>query len=213
MEEQHTLSIDTLKKALECMLFVSPQPLSMKHVAISLDLDEMEVDRVMNELRLDYADSGLQIIRIAGGYQMCTRPDYSDFVSALLKPERTRLSQAALETVAIVAYKQPITQPEVEAIRGVNSDGVLKTLMERNLVKQAGRREGAGRAMLYAVTDEFLNYFGLNDLTELPEIEAVAALVPDAEEPETMGEQGDREIGREGQTGELTEEATQETAS
>lgn len=179
IEEQSTLSIATLKKALECMLFVSPQPLSMKHVAKSLDLDEEEVDRIMNDLRLDYADSGLHIIRIAGGYQMCTRPEFSEYISALLKPERTRLSQAALETAAIVAYKQPITQPEVEAIRGVNSDGVLKTLMDRSLVKQAGRRETAGRPMLYTVTDEFLNYFGINDLTELPDIDAVAAMVPD----------------------------------
>lgn len=204
-QELFTLSDAQLKAALECMLFVSPQPLVLKHVAKSLNLDELEVDRVMHELRLDYADRGLQIIRIAGGYQMCTRPEYAEFISALLKPERTRLSQAALETVAIVAYKQPITQPEIEAIRGVNSDGVLKTLIDRGLVKQAGRRETVGRPMLYTVTDEFLSYFGLNDLTQLPEIDAVATMVPT--EPGTNNSEANENPSGNGATPETVMEA------
>jgi segregation and condensation protein B len=155
------------------MLFVSPQPLMTEHVAKSLEVDEAVVDQAIHELRLDYGGRGLQIVRIAGGYQMCTRPEYADQVSKLLKPERMRLSRAALETVAIIAYRQPITQPEIEAVRGVNSDGVVRTLMERNLIKQMGRRETAGRPMLYATTDEFLNHFGLNDLSQLPDLEDV----------------------------------------
>ncbi len=141
----------------------------------------MGVEQAIHELRLDYAERGLQIIRIAGGYQMCTRPEYADFISALLKPERIRLSRAALETAAIVAYRQPVTQPEIESIRGVNSDAVLKTLLERNLIKQVGRRETVGRPILYATTDEFLNHFGLNDLSELPELAEPA-------DPETESE-------------------------
>ncbi|MGB9586537.1 MAG: SMC-Scp complex subunit ScpB, partial [Armatimonadota bacterium] len=159
-----------LKKALECMLFVTPQPLSVQHVAKCLNIDELEIERAIHELRLDMADRGLQIVRVAGGYQMCTRPEYADYISALLKPVRTRLSRAALETVAIIAYRQPITQPEIDAVRGVNSDGVIKTLLERNLIRQVGRRDTVGRPILYGTTEEFLNYFGLNDLSELPEL-------------------------------------------
>jgi segregation and condensation protein B len=173
-DKQTKFSDVNLKHALECMLFVSPQPLNVKHVADSLQIDESAIDLAIHELRLDYADSGLQVVRIAGGYQMCTRPQYAEYISALLKPERPRLSRAALETVAIVAYRQPITQPEIDAIRGVNSDGVVRTLIERNLVKQVGRRDTPGRPMLYATTDEFLNHFGLNDLSQLPELEDLA---------------------------------------
>ena len=166
--------IPDLKPILECMLFVSPQPLVTAHVAKSLEIDEAVVDQAIHELRLEYADRGLQVVRIAGGYQMCTRPEYAEHVSKLLKPDRVKLSRAALETVAIIAYRQPITQPEIEGVRGVNSDGVVKTLMERNLIRQLGRRETAGRPMLYATTEEFLNHFGLNDLSQLPELEEVA---------------------------------------
>lgn len=177
-EEKLVLSDGKLKSVLECMLFVSPQPLSAKLVAESLEIEEAAVEEAMHELRVDYYERGLQIQRIAGGYQMCTRPEYSDYISKLLKPERTRLSRAALETVAIIAYRQPITQPEIDAVRGVNSDAVLKTLTERNLVRHAGRKETVGRPILYATSDEFLNYFGLNDLSELPDLGDVS--IPDA---------------------------------
>ncbi|MCL6629583.1 MAG: SMC-Scp complex subunit ScpB [Armatimonadetes bacterium] len=171
MDQLNRVLLDgDLKKALECMLFVTPQPLSVQHVAKCLNIDELEIERAIHELRLDMADRGLQIVRVAGGYQMCTRPEYADYISALLKPVRTRLSRAALETVAIIAYRQPITQPEIDAVRGVNSDGVIKTLLERNLIRQVGRRDTVGRPILYGTTEEFLNYFGLNDLSELPEL-------------------------------------------
>ncbi|MBP6963656.1 MAG: SMC-Scp complex subunit ScpB [Armatimonadetes bacterium] len=173
MSEESSIPIEKLKAVLECMLFVSPQPLTVEHVAESLQMDEGTVDRAIHELRLDYGGRGLQIARIAGGYQMCTRPEYAEHVSRLLKPERIRLSRAALETSAIIAYRQPITQPEIEAIRGVNSDGVVKTLMERNLIRQIGRKESPGRPMLYSTTEEFLNHFGLSDLSQLPELEDV----------------------------------------
>jgi segregation and condensation protein B len=186
-EEQIIIPEEKLKAVLECMLFVSPQPLAAKHVAQSLNMDELVVDKAMHELQLDFGLRGLHVIRIAGGYQMCTKPEYAEYISLLLKPERTRLSRAGLETVAIVAYRQPITQPEIEAIRGVNSDGVLRTLADRNLVRQAGKKESPGRPMLYATTDEFLSYFGLADLAELPELE-------DVQLPEGMMEQAQAEI-------------------
>ncbi|MDH7480412.1 MAG: SMC-Scp complex subunit ScpB [Armatimonadota bacterium] len=173
MDHESIIPNGKLKNILECMLFVSPQPLIVRQVAQSLEIDEGEVERAIHELRLDYNGRGLQIVRIAGGYQMCTRPEYADYIAKLLKPERVRLSRAALETVAIIAYRQPITAPEIEAIRGVNSDGVLHTLLERGLIKQVGRKETVGRPILYATTEEFLNHFGLNDLSELPELEEV----------------------------------------
>ena len=190
-EDKLILKDGGLKRALECMLFVSPQPLSTKHIAESLEMDEADVESAVHELRLEYADRGLQILRIAGGYQMCTRPEYSDWISRLLKPERARLSRAALETVAIIAYRQSITQPEIDAIRGVNSDAVLKTLFDRGLVRHVGRKETVGRPILYATSDEFLNYFGLNDLSELPDLGNVS--IPDAasaeDEPEATDDQ------------------------
>jgi len=172
-DELDTTSNGRLRNILECMLFVSPQPLVVRQVAESLETDEAEIEKAIHQLRLDYQGGGLQIIRIAGGYQMCTRPEYGDDIAKLLTPERVRLSKAALETVAIIAYRQPVTAPEIDAIRGVNSDGVLHTLMDRGLVKQVGRRETVGRPILYATTEEFLNHFGLNDLADLPDLEDV----------------------------------------
>lgn len=189
--EEPTIPNGKLKGALECMLFVSPQPLDLEKVAQALNINVAEVSRAMEELRLEYSERGLCIVRIAGGYQMCTRPEYAEYISALLKPQRTRLSQAALETLAVIAYKQPITQPEIEAIRGVNSEGVLKTLLERSLIKPVGRRETAGRPIIYGVTDEFMNHFGLNDLSELPDIETLAAAIS-KETSETITEQKDK---------------------
>lgn len=206
-EDKLAPSDGKFKSILECILFVSPQPVSVKHVAESLDLDELDVERAMNELRLDYSNRGMQIVRIAGGYQMCTRAEYAEHVSALLEPERTRLSRAALETAAIIAYRQPITQPEIDAIRGVNSDTVLKTLLERCLIKQVGRRETVGRPILYATTDEFLNYFGLNELSELPELADMAAVAPEGV-PEP-GEQADADPSVRDSEADLAEEGTQ----
>ena len=184
--EDNPLPNGNLKAILECMLFVSPQPLMVEHVAKSLNIEDLEVEAAVHELRLDYGERGLQILRIAGGYQMCTRPEYTEYVSTLLKPDRPHLSRAALETAAIIAYRQPITQPEIDAIRGVNSDGVVKTLVDRSLVKQVGRKETVGRPILYATSEEFLNHFGLNDLSQLPELGALPSV---AEAMEDMAEE------------------------
>lgn len=167
------LSDADLKNVLECMLFVSPQPLTAKRIAQALQIDELEIERMMHDLRLDFGNRGIHIIRVAEGYQMCTKPQYASYVSLLLKPERQRLSRAALETVAIVAYRQPITQPEVEAIRGVNSDGVMRTLTDRGLIRQLGKRDTPGRPMMYGTSEEFLCHFGLNDLSDLPDIDSI----------------------------------------
>ncbi|MDH7601085.1 MAG: SMC-Scp complex subunit ScpB [Armatimonadota bacterium] len=164
-----------LQRAIECMLFVSTEPLNVNQLADALQVEPEKVEDALSALerRLD-ATSGLQLMRIAGGYQLCTRPEYADYCSAILQPARKKLSKAALETLAIIAYRQPCTQPEIEAVRGVSVDGVIKTLLDRCLIKEAGRKQAPGRPILYATTPEFLQYFGLNDLSELPDIDAFA---------------------------------------
>lgn len=164
-----------LKNVLECMLFVSTEPLSAKQLAEALGVEEEKVEDAMCSLedRLE-TSSGLQLMRVAGGYQLCTRAEYADYCAIILQPARKKLSKAALETLAVVAYRQPCTMPEIEAVRGVSVDGVIKTLMERGLVKEAGRKQTPGRPILYATTPEFLEYFGLNDISELPDIDMLA---------------------------------------
>ncbi len=120
------------------------------------------------------------MIRVAGGYQLRTRPEFAEVVSAFLRPASQRLSRQALETLAIVAYQQPITLAEIEAVRGVHSDAVLKTLVERELVSEAGRKEAPGRPRLYQTTEYFLKHFGLADLSELPKLEdSLGAAIPE----------------------------------
>jgi len=164
-----------LKHVLECMLFVSTEPVSAKELADVLQIDQDSVEQAMNDLEENLeTGSGLQLMRVAGAYQLCTRAEYADYCAIILRPAAKKLSKAALETLAIVAYRQPCTMPEVEAVRGVSVDGVMKTLMDRGLVKESGRKQTPGRPILYATTPEFLEYFGLNDISELPDIDMLA---------------------------------------
>lgn len=164
-----------LRHVLECMLFVSSEPLSAKQLAEALQVDVVAVEDGMVALEESLeGESGLQLMRVAGGYQLCTRPEYADYCAIILQPSKRKLSKASLETLAVIAYRQPCTQPEVEAVRGVSVDGVIKTLAERGLVKEAGRKQAPGRPILYATTPEFLEYFGLNDISELPDIDMLA---------------------------------------
>lgn len=164
-----------LGSVIECMLFVSTEPLSSKQLAETLEIEECKVEDAVCRLeeRLESC-GGLQLMRVAGGYQLCTRPEYGDYCAAILQPAKKRLSKAALETLAVVAYRQPCTMAEIEAVRGVSVDGVMKTLMDRGIVKEAGRKQTPGRPILYATTPEFLEYFGLNELAELPDIDLMA---------------------------------------
>ena len=159
-----------LKPIIECLLFVASEPVSAADIAEALELDEFRVEEAIQDLRQSLTHvSGLQIVRVAGGYQLCTRPEYSEYVSMFLQPAPYKLSKAALETLAIIAYRQPVTQPEVEAIRGVSADGVMKNLLDKGLIKEVGRRPTVGRPILYATSEEFLQHFGMNDLTDLPD--------------------------------------------
>lgn len=166
-----TTNLPKLAGIIECLLFVAGEPLTAKELAKTTETDEAAVHGAVRLLRDRYAASGLQIVEIARGYQMATRPEYAPAVAKLLAPNANRLSRPALETVTIIAYRQPCTQAEIEAIRGVASDGVLKTLLEREMIKDAGRKPTPGRPILYATTDNFLHYFGLADLSDLPALD------------------------------------------
>jgi segregation and condensation protein B len=164
-----------LNSVIECILFVSDGPITVKHLAETLEIEDARVEEAIGVLEEHLrARGGLQLMKVAGGYQLCTRPEYADYCAMVLQPAKRRLSKAALETLAVVAYRQPCTMPEIEAVRGVSVDGVMRTLMERGLAKEAGRKQTPGRPLLYVTTPEFLEYFGLNDLSELPDIDMLA---------------------------------------
>ena len=164
-----------LKTVIECMLFVANEPVSAKSLAETLDIDESRVDEAIASLQEDLnCGHGLQLVKVAGGFQLCTRPEYSDYCAMVVAGSKKKLSKAALETLAVIAYRQPATMPEIEAVRGVEVDGVVKTLLDRGLIKEAGRKKTPGRPILYATTPEFLEYFGLADISELPDIDLLA---------------------------------------
>ena len=161
----------SLSQIIECLLFAAGEPLTAKELARTTETDLEAVFAAVRILKDRTIDSGLQIVEIAGGFQMATRPEYAPAVGRLLAPHANRLSRPSLETVTIIAYRQPCTQAEIEAIRGVSSDAVLKTLLERGLAREAGRKPTPGRPILYETTDDFLHYFGLTDLSDLPALE------------------------------------------
>jgi len=166
-----------LKAILEALIFASPEPLTPKAIYKLLDTEPKEdVAAALAELRQDYERAGgLQMVEVAGGYQIVTRPDLHEWVRRLFHERTTqKLTVQALETLAVIAYRQPITAAEITEVRGVNTSGVLNTLLERHLIKIVGRKQVVGRPFMYATTREFLIRFGLNDLTDLPKVEDMA---------------------------------------
>jgi len=177
-----------LLPALEALLFSSDQPLTESLLAESLETPAADVAEALRQLGAGYAarGAGVELREIAGGWMLVTTAEHAEWVGRMLRGrKRMRLSRPALETMAIIAYKQPVTKSEVEAIRGVDSSAVLATLLERNLVTIRGRSKVVGRPLLYGSTQEFLDYFGLRDLAELPRPEELRALVA-AREPEQL---------------------------
>ena len=168
---------DVLKPIIEALIFASPGPLTLKRLLQLLDGEpQEEVERALAALRTDYDHrGGLQMVEEAGGYRISARSELHEWVRRLLqKKSEQRLSTQALETLAVIAYKQPITGAEVAEIRGVSSSGVVGTLLERQLVKVVGRKQVVGRPFLYATTHEFLNRFGIRGLDDLPKVEEMA---------------------------------------
>lgn len=160
------------KSVIEVLLFVSPEPLSLAEICPIVELEQPDVQMLLQELQQQHQrQGGLQIIEVAGGWQLTTKPSFAPYVERLYKKTTSNtLSRAALETLAIIAYRQPVTRAELELIRGVKSDSSVNTLVEKGLVAEQGRRDGPGRPVLYGTTDEFLRCFGLKDLSELPEL-------------------------------------------
>jgi len=165
------------KSLIEALLFVSGDPVALSVLKTTTELPENDLIQFLDELIVEYRqkDSGLLIIEIANGYQMVTNPFYSQWLKKFTNTNTSsKLSMPSLETLAIIAYKQPIIKAELEQIRGVNSDGVIKTLLDKRLIKIMGRKEVPGKPLLYGTTHEFLQYFGIKDLTELPTLKELA---------------------------------------
>ncbi|MDQ0883317.1 SMC-Scp complex subunit ScpB [Peribacillus sp. V2I11] len=163
------------KGILEALLFAAgDEGLSVKQISSVLEITEYQATDIVESLKEEYISDvrGIQVIEIAGVYQMTTKKEHSDYLKRLVETSSTQgLSQAALETLAIIAYKQPITRAEIDEIRGVKTERPIHTLVTKVLIKEVGRAEGSGRAYLYGTTKEFLDYFGLNSIDELPPLD------------------------------------------
>ncbi|HTC35347.1 MAG TPA: SMC-Scp complex subunit ScpB [Bryobacteraceae bacterium] len=187
------ISDEQLRAVVEAVIYVTDEPLSADQIATALQQPAAKIGRVLEELTAEYNTSahGLTIREVAGGYKMSTKPEHHEAIRAFVKNLKPplKLSLAALETLALIAYKQPITAPEIMEVRGVQGAGVLKTLVDRKLIATAGRKAVLGKPMLYRTTKDFLVQFGLKDLSELPtlkEFEELGRLSmgDDAETPE-----------------------------
>ncbi|MCR5504508.1 MAG: SMC-Scp complex subunit ScpB [Elusimicrobiaceae bacterium] len=180
--EEAILSRSDFKNIIETLLFITDRPLSAPKVNQVAEIGDLALTRdVIKEIQTDYGNAGRagQVIEIGGGFQMSTKPEYGRWVRKLYNEKMsTRLSPAALETLAIIAYKQPVTRAEIEVIRGVDISGPLEKLLDRGLVKIAGKKEVAGRPLVYATTEQFLRVFGLNHLSELPDMKTFATKGP-----------------------------------
>ena len=165
---------DELKSIIENVLLAADQPVhvgELEKVFLN-EVDKKDLRSILDELMKEYQSRNLQILEVADGYQLCTRHEFNDWIRKFLKLDRaSRLSQPSLDTLSIIAYKQPLTRQEVDEIRGVDSSGVIKTLLEKKVIGPAGRKKVPGRPIMYRTTQKFLEYFGLKDLNDLPTLE------------------------------------------
>jgi len=162
-----------IKKVIEALLFVSEKPVTTDEIKQVLDgMEEEKIKEAINELREDYEkqERSFAVVELAGGYQIITKPEFAPWVSKLFKRDELKLSNPSLETLAIIAYRQPLTRSEMEKIRGVNVEGVLKTLLDKGMVKIRGRKDAPGRPITYGTTEAFLKRFGLGGLEQLPKL-------------------------------------------
>src|SRR5437870_6659404 len=174
IEGHHELSAAELRGAVEALIFVAEEPISARSIAEVLKVEVAAVDEVIGDLtrEFDKRSAGLQLREIAGGWQIATRAEFHEHVRAYLKSKPSaKLSLAALETLAVIAYKQPVTVPEILEIRGVQSPSSIKTLLDKKLIVAKGRKDTVGRPLMYGTSKEFLIQFGLKALSELPSIE------------------------------------------
>jgi len=169
LPEQNIETDLPLSMKLEALLFVAAEPVPTAQLAVTLDVAASVIERGLNELDASLASRGLRLQRHAGRVQLTTAPQLAELIERFLGLEATtHLSRAALETLAIIAYQQPVTRPQIDSIRGVNSDSMMKSLLSKNLILESGRADGPGRPILYSTTPEFLQHFGLNSILEMP---------------------------------------------
>lgn len=172
---------DNIKSVIEALLFATDKPLTIEQAKSALDnLESSYIRALIEELKAEYeqANRGIRIIEVAGGFQMTAQPNLSPFLKKLFKARHVeRLSKPALETLAIIAYKQPVTKLEIELLRNVDVDGVIKNLVDKSLVRISGRKKAPGRPYVFSTTRQFLEYFGLKSLEELPKMEDFHSLV------------------------------------
>jgi len=174
------MELSEAKSIIEAVIFASSEPVSVDQLARLIEVDQEIVERLVNELQQEYDTMrrSFQIVEVANGFQICTRDEYASWIRNFYTTEiSSRLSVSALEALAIIAYRQPVTRAEIEEIRGVNSDSVLHTLLERNMIKVIGRKRAPGKPMIYGTTTEFLLHFGLRDLSELPSIDEIESML------------------------------------
>jgi len=169
LPEQNIETELPLSMKLEALLFVAAEPVPTAQLAAALDVAASVIERGLNELDASLTSRGLRLQRHAGRVQLTTAPQLAELIERFLGLEATsHLSRAALETLAIIAYQQPVTRPQIDSIRGVNSDSMMKSLLSKNLILESGRADGPGRPILYSTTPEFLQHFGLNSILEMP---------------------------------------------
>lgn len=198
---------NNLRSVIEALLFASENPLTLEQIRVVLDnLDAAEVRRRIEELKAEYEQSGrgIRIIEVAGGFRMVTAPNFSVFLRKLYKDRFTeRLSKPALETLAIIAYKQPVTKTEIESLRSVNIDGVIKNLVDKGLIRILGRKKVPGSPYVFGTTKQFLELFGLRSLEDLPKIEEDFAAL--AEKKESQLHDQAKEVATAAQPGQVEE--------
>ena len=183
-----------LKALLEALLFVSDTPLTLDRLALLLEeFEKVEIASALSELRAEceHPDRGVVLAEVAGGFQLRTRSEHAEYLKRLQRTKGTKFSQSALEALAIIAYRQPITRVEIEYLRGVDSGGVLKTLLERKLIRILGKKDVPGKPLVYGTTREFLEVFGLRNLSNLPSLKEIQDLA----EPPVFEEQAELPLG------------------
>jgi len=181
------MALDNTRAVVEAMLFISDKPLTIEQIKDVVDnLDAGGIRQIVSELNAEYEqlNRGIRITEVAGGFRMITPPALAPFLRKMYKQRRAdRLSKPALETLAIIAYKQPLTRMEIETLRNVNVDGVISSLVEKGLIRITGRKNAPGRPFVYGTTRQFLEYFGLKSLDDLPKMEKFSELKPIEEKP------------------------------
>lgn len=179
---ESSMGIDGIKAVIEALLFSSDKPILIEQIKnLFTDLEPAQIRKMLEELKSEYENDnrGIRIVEVAGGFHMVTAPDFSSYLKKFYKQKHSeRFSKPALETLAIIAYKQPVTRREIESIRDVNVDGVVNHLKDLGIIRISGRKQAPGRPFVYSTTREFLEYFGLRSLEELPKMEDFSTLVP-----------------------------------